>query len=110
MPRAAAAGYEALVFTTDANVFGSREWDRRSYLAPGKPTLRAASRHAAPSRLAVAGAAAQRHAALSQYRGFLPPGAASAVGGSTVIPQLFDATITWDDFTWIRELLAAQAV
>src|SRR5580692_8985705 len=41
MTRASAAGFEALVFTTDANVFGSREWDRRSYLSPGKPTLRA---------------------------------------------------------------------
>ena len=39
--RAHAAGYEALVFTTDANVFGHREWDRRNYVAPGKPTLRA---------------------------------------------------------------------
>jgi (S)-mandelate dehydrogenase len=40
--RAAAAGYEALVFTTDANVFGSREWDQRNYRLPGRPTLRAA--------------------------------------------------------------------
>src|SRR3979490_3204277 len=42
MQRAMAAGYEALVFTTDANVFGSRGWDQRSYRAPGKPTLRTA--------------------------------------------------------------------
>src|ERR1700716_1317919 len=41
MRRADVAGYEALVFTTDANVFGSREWDRRNYRAPGKPNLRA---------------------------------------------------------------------
>src|SRR5262249_40220105 len=40
--RAGAAGYEALVFTTDANVFGSREWDQRGYRRPGQPTLRAA--------------------------------------------------------------------
>src|SRR6202008_2897012 len=40
--RAGAAGYEALVFTSDANVFGNREWDRRSYRAPGKPTVRTA--------------------------------------------------------------------
>src|SRR5262245_15542239 len=37
--RAHAAGYEALVFTTDANVFGHREWDRRNYIRPGMPTL-----------------------------------------------------------------------
>src|ERR1700742_1938543 len=35
--RADAAGYEALVFTTDANVFGLREWDRRNYVRPGMP-------------------------------------------------------------------------
>ena len=38
--RAAAAGYEALVFTVDANVFGSREWDRRNFRSPGRPTVR----------------------------------------------------------------------
>ena len=38
--RADAAGYEALVFTTDANVFGLREWDRRNYSRPGIPTWR----------------------------------------------------------------------
>src|SRR5205085_2645708 len=35
---------------------------------------------------------------------FLPPSAATALGGSTVIPPLFDATISWDDITWIRQL------
>jgi (S)-mandelate dehydrogenase len=101
--RAAAAGYEALVFTTDANVFGSREWDQRNYRAPGKPTLRTALdvlRH--PRWLA-------RHAAhgLPRFRNlesFLPPQATSAVGGSTVIPQLLDASICWEDLGWMREL------
>jgi (S)-mandelate dehydrogenase len=104
MRRAAAAGYEALVFTTDANVFGSREWDRRSYRQPGKPTLRSkldTLRH--PGWLIdVLG-----RNGIPRFRNieaFLPPGAASAVGGSTIIPKLFDATITWDDLTWIRGL------
>jgi len=38
--RAAAAVYEALVFTTDANVFGSREWDLAQLPPTGQPTLR----------------------------------------------------------------------
>src|SRR5256886_12854151 len=104
MQRAAAAGYEALVFTTDANVFGNREWDQRSYRAPGKPTLRTALdvlRH--PRWLfEVLG----RHG-MPRFRNleaFLPPSAATALGGSTVIPPLFDATISWDDITWIRQL------
>jgi (S)-mandelate dehydrogenase len=102
MTRAAAAGYEALVFTTDANVFGSREWDRRSYIAPGKPTLRArldALRHPGWLRSVLIANGIPR---FRNLEGFLPPGAASAVGGSTIIPKLFEATITWDDITWIR--------
>src|SRR5262249_45900931 len=35
---------------------------------------------------------------------FLPPAATSAVGGSTLIPELFEPSITWDDIAWIREL------
>jgi (S)-mandelate dehydrogenase len=102
MTRAAAAGYEALVFTTDANVFGSREWDRRSYQAPGKPTLRArldALRHPGWLRSVLMAKGIPR---FRNLEGFLPPGATSAVGGSTIIPKLFEATITWDDITWIR--------
>jgi len=101
--RAAAAGYEALVFTTDANVFGSREWDRRSYRAPGRPSLRTLldiTRH--PRWLA-------RHAAcgLPRFRnleGFLTRADTNALGGSTVIPRLMDASISWADLEWMREL------
>jgi (S)-mandelate dehydrogenase len=104
MSRAAAAGYEALVFTTDANVFGSREWDRRSYIAPGKPTLRArldALRHPQWLRTVLLRNGIPR---FRNLEAFLPPGAASAVGGSTIIPKLFEPTITWDDITWIRRI------
>ncbi|MDB5788041.1 alpha-hydroxy acid oxidase [Caballeronia mineralivorans] len=104
MRRAAAAGYEALVFTTDANVFGSREWDRRSYRQPGKPTLRSkldTLRH--PGWL-IDVLGRNGIPRFRNFETFLPPGAASAVGGSTIIPKLFDATITWDDLTWIRRL------
>jgi (S)-mandelate dehydrogenase len=100
--RAAAAGCEALVFTTDANVFGSREWDRRSYRAPGRPTLRSkfeallhprwlwqVMQHGLPQ--------------LRNLEGHLPADVLTAVGGSTIVPQLVDASISWDDVAWIRE-------
>ena len=110
MTRAAAAGYEALVFTTDANVFGSREWDRRSYLAPGKPTLRAkldALRHPGWLQSVLLSQGIPRFRNLET---FLPPGAADAVGGSTIIPQLFEPTLTWDDITWIRRIWPRKLV
>jgi (S)-mandelate dehydrogenase len=102
MQRAAGAGYEALVFTTDANVFGNREWDQRSYRRPGKPTLSAsldALRH--PRWL---WEVLLRHG-MPRFRNlepFLPPNL-TPMGASTVIPRLFDATISWDDIAWIRE-------
>ncbi len=100
--RAAANGFEALVFTTDANVFGSREWDRRNYRSPGKPTARNlldALRH--PRWLYEI---LIRHGVprFENFASFLPPGGATALGGSTVIPKLFSPSITWDDIGWLR--------
>ncbi len=100
--RAAAAGYEALVFTTDANVFGAREWDVRNYRRPGKPTFRnllSALRH--PRWLFEV---LIRHGVpqFENFAEFLPPGAASALGGSTVIPKIFEPSLTWDDIGWLR--------
>jgi len=102
MQRAAAAGYEALVFTTDANVFGNREWDQRGFRRPGKPTLRAsldALRH--PRWL---WDVLLRHG-MPRFRNLEPflPANLTPMGASTVIPQLFDATISWNDIAWIRE-------
>ncbi len=102
--RAAAAGYEALVFTTDANVFGFREWDRRNYVRPGKLKFR--------NKLDVLRHPAWLHDVILRngmpsfvnFSEFLPPGSASAVGGSTIIPTLFGPTITWQDIDWLRSL------
>ena len=110
MQRAAAAGYEALVFTTDANVFGSREWDQRNFSAPGRPTLRAALdtlRHPRWLHQVLLRPGVPR---FRNVESFLPPGKASAVGGSTVLPGLFEATISWDDIAWIRQFWRAKLV
>ena len=102
--RAAAAGYEALVFTTDANVFGAREWDVRNYRRPGKPTLRnllSALRHPGWLYRVLIQNGVPR---FENFLSFLPPGAGSALGGSTVIPKLFEPSLTWDDVKWLREI------
>jgi (S)-mandelate dehydrogenase len=102
--RAAAAGFEALMFTTDANVFGNREWDQRGYRRPGHPTARAlldAMRHPRWAWEVLV-----RHG-MPRFRNLeavLSPASVTPMGASTVIPRLFDATISWDDLAWIREL------
>jgi (S)-mandelate dehydrogenase len=103
MRRADAAGYEALVFTTDANVFGSREWDRRNYRAPGKPRIRALLDTVRHPRWLYDVVLRDGFPRLRNLESFLPPGQATAVGGSTIVPTLFGATITWDDIAWIRD-------
>jgi (S)-mandelate dehydrogenase len=102
MGRAAAAGYEALVFTSDANVFGSREWDKRNYFKPGKPRLSAVLDSMRHPRWLVEVLLCRGIPRFRNVEAFLAPGAASAVGGSTIIPTMLQSTITWADIAWIR--------
>jgi (S)-mandelate dehydrogenase len=102
MRRADHAGYEALVFTTDANVFGSREWDRRNYRAPGKPNLRALLDTLRHPRWLYQVMYRNGKPRLRNLESFLPPGT-TAVGASTILPPMFSPTITWDDIAWIRD-------
>jgi (S)-mandelate dehydrogenase len=103
MQRAAGCGYEALVFTTDANVFGNREWDQRGYRAPGKPTLRTVLDTLRHPRWFSGVMLRNGMPRFRNLESFLPAGAVTALGGSTVIPRLFDATLSWDDITWMRQ-------
>ena len=102
--RADAAGYEALVFTTDANVFGLREWDRRNYSRPGVPTWRNRLEVLRHPKWAWEVLLRNGVPQLENLAPYLPPGAASAIGGSTVIPKLFSARITWEDVDWLRRV------
>ena len=108
--RADAAGFEALVFTTDANVFGSREWDRRNYRRPGRPTARNlfdALRHPRWLFDVLVRRGVPR---FENFESFLPPGGATALGGSTVIPKLFAPSITWDDIAWLRRIWRGKLI
>jgi (S)-mandelate dehydrogenase len=100
--RADAAGYEALVFTTDANVFGLREWDRRNYVRPGVPTWRNKLEVLRHPQWAWGVLVRDGVPQLANLAPFLPPGTASAIGGSTVIPKLFSARLSWEDVAWLR--------
>ncbi len=101
--RADAAGCEALVFTTDANVFGSREWDRRSFRAPGSLSLRRLLDAAAHPRWALDVAVPHGLPRFVNVMDFLPPEARSAKAGVSRIPTLFPASIDWDDVARLRD-------
>lgn len=101
--RAEQAGYEALVLTTDANVFGFREWDRRNYRSPGRLTLRNmldAARH--PRWLAdvMLPGGFPRFENLAD---FLPPEARSARAGVAHLPRLLVPNLSWRDVEWLRQ-------
>lgn len=101
--RADRAGYEALVLTSDANVFGYREWDRRSYREPGKMKLRTlvdVMRHPRWVFDVIVPHGIPRFENVSD---FLPPEARSARAGFfAYLPRLLLADITWDDVKWLR--------
>jgi (S)-mandelate dehydrogenase len=100
--RADRAGSEALVFTTDANVFGNREWDRRNYRAIGKLTLRNLVDVAMHPRWAWD--VMVPHAPLFEnIVEYLSPEGRTARNGVLSIPKLFAADISWDDVAWLRK-------
>ena len=102
--RADRAGYEALVFTSDANVFGYREWDRRNYRALGKLTLRNlfdVMRHPRWFFDVVFPHGVPR---FENIIDFMPPEAQSARGGIAFVPRLFAPDISWDDVAWLRQM------
>jgi (S)-mandelate dehydrogenase len=108
--RADQAGCEALVFTTDANVFGQREWDKRSYRGPGQLTLRKFLDVGLHARWILDVMVPRGLPRFVNVADFFPPEARSAKAGVTRIPALFAPTIDWDDVarlrdTWKRRLV-----
>ncbi|MEI8297120.1 MAG: alpha-hydroxy acid oxidase [Pseudomonadota bacterium] len=101
--RADSAGCEALVFTTDANVFGSREWDKRSFRAPGSLSLRRLLDAACHPRWAWDVAIPHGLPRFVNVMDFLPPEARSAKAGVSLIPALFRPSIDWDDVARLRD-------
>lgn len=101
--RAERAGYEALVFTTDANVFGNREWDRRNYRGVGKLSLRNLFDVAMHPRWAF-DVVFPRAPLFENIIEYLPPEGRTARNGVLSIPKLFSQDISWADVDWIRKL------
>ena len=102
LSRAEEAGYEALVFTVDSNVFGNREWDRRSYRAPAKLTLRNMLDVARHPRWAWDVLVPHGIPRFENIADFMPPEAKSADAGVAIVTKLFAPDITWKDVEWLR--------
>ena len=102
--RADRAGYEALVFTSDANVFGLREWDRRNYRATAKLTLRNVLDVACHPRWALDVMVPNGAPVFANISDYLEREQRSAKAGVAAIPRLFAPDITWEDVAWLRKL------
>ena len=101
--RAQHADYEALVFTSDANVFGYREWDRRNYREPGKLSLRNLIDVALHPRWIFDVLFPNGVPRFENIIDFMPPQARSARGGVAFVPRLFAPNINWSDVKWLRK-------
>ncbi len=100
--RADAAGYEALVFTTDANVFGYREWDQRSYRHPGKLTLRNVFDVIRHPRWLTDVLVPHGIPLFENVVDYMPPQLRSARDGVALLPKMLAPDISWHDVEWIR--------
>jgi (S)-mandelate dehydrogenase len=108
--RADRSGYEALVLTSDANVFGFREWDRRNYRAPAKLTLRNLIDVARHPRWVFDVIIPHGIPRFENIFDFMPPEARSASAGVAYLPTLLAPTITWKDVEWLREIWPRKLV
>ena len=103
LKRAENENYEALVFTTDANVFGNREWDKRNYRVPAKLTLRNMIDVACHPRWILDVLVPHGIPRFENIVKFMPPEAKTAKGGVAIFPKLFAPDISWDEVSWLRE-------
>lgn len=101
--RAEQAGYEALVFTSDANVFGHREWDKRSYRALAKLTWRNMFDVALHPRWIFDVMVPHGIPRFENIIDFMPPEARTAAAGVGFVPRLFAPDISWEDIKWLRD-------
>lgn len=108
MRRADAAGYEALMVTTDANVFGHREWDKRNYRRPGELSWRNLLDVACHPRWIAEVLWPDGLPSFENVADHFPPEARGAKGGVAFVPQQFAPDITWEEIASIRRAWPRQ--
>lgn len=101
--RAEKAGCEALVLTVDTSVFGNRTWDRRNYRAPMQLNLRNLMHLATCPAWIWDILVPQGTPKFTNLGDFLPPERASAKNAASFLTQEMDASLNWQDVSWLRE-------
>jgi (S)-mandelate dehydrogenase len=102
--RADQAGYEALVLTSDANVAGLREWDRRNYRPSGQLTLRNLLNIAAHPRWVMNVLIPHGIPRFANLEGFFPPEIRSPGALIRYLQQQLAPNITWEDLRCLRDI------
>jgi len=100
--RAAEAGVNTLVVTTDVPVLGAREWDQRNYRAPMKlglaSVLDVLGHPGWLKRVMIPRGAPE----FENLKELLPPGAHSALAGVRFMGTQINSKLGWDDMEHIR--------
>lgn len=102
LERAHAAGVQTIVVTTDAVVFGCREWDRRNFLPSTKLTWRAALDAAMHPRWLFDVMIPHGPPRFANFRRKSGEIVSVSLAASWVTGAL-DASLGWDDLRWLRE-------
>lgn len=102
--RAAAEGYRTLVLTADTPVLGQRERDiRNGATIPPRITVRSALDTLRRPRWLITMAGGPRMT-FANVAAATPSGGLRPFALSPLVRDLFDATVTWEDLDWIRDL------
>ncbi len=101
--RADESGYEVLVLTTDTNVFGWREWDRRHFRAPGKLKWGSTFELLKHPGWIFDVLIPHGFPRFENVIDFFPPESRDTRSAMTRLPDLFLPNITWDTVCKIRE-------
>jgi (S)-mandelate dehydrogenase len=102
--RAEQAGFEALVLTVDSSVYGNREWDVRNFRRPAELDLRNRLEVLRHPRWLFDVMIPHGTPRFANVAGLLPPGRNSARGASAAIGTQLDASLSWNDVAWLRDL------
>ncbi len=104
LERAIKAGVTVMQVTSDAVVFGGREWDRRNFSGPTSLTWRAKLDAALHPRWFLDVMVPNGPPALRQpARVHLREGRRHRRGGHALHHAPVDQSLTWDDVRWLRE-------